>query len=151
MKIWVKWAILSVFVILFFAQCSHGFEFHLGWNAAFVPPHNEPVVGNKVARYRFQFKPIIETKWLEYNGEFSAWGVNTWTSPNSHISSSWSHDNWNIEEVRYTTKHIVYLGQNKSLRVYSEFYQPINSADWGKGGSSMGDYWWLVGLSGRLW
>lgn len=155
MSSWVKWATLGVLFILVFAQCSHGLEFHLDWNGTFSPPHNEPVLGGhgkgKVARYRFQLEPSLAFKYLLLTGQFNAWGVNTWAPSSSHQSKSWEHDNWSIEEVRYTYKIRAYLGEEDAkIKLFSEYYQPINSAEWGKGGTSMGDYWWLVGFSGRL-
>jgi len=122
---------------------------HLDWNLTAVPPHNEPVVGNKVARYRLQLEPQIEYKFFRAEAQLNAWAVNTWKPKHMQASTAWKDDDWTVEEIRYTTKFRVEVGP-KPLALFMEYYQPINDG-WGKGASSFGSYWWLVGISGRVW
>jgi len=141
---------LCVLMAAIFSLPAFALETHLDWNAAFAPPHNEPVVGNKVARYRLQLEPQVKLSCLRLTGQVNIWAVNTWTSRDSHESKSWKHDDWSIEDLRYTFKVRGDIGPEK-LSLFTEYYQPINSADWGKGATSFGSYWWLVGVSGRIW
>lgn len=134
--------------LLLFASPLHAAEFHLDWNATFVPPHNEPVLWDMVARYRLQLNPQVKFEYLDIRPQLNVWGVNTWIAPNKQLSTSWFHDDWSIEEVRYTYKVKAFIGpESWKIRPYTEYYDAING---GKGATSFGSYWWLIGVSGRL-
>jgi len=123
----------------------------LEYNFAFVPPHNEPVVGDKVARYRAQISPSLTTKWFRYHLDINAWLVNTWQSRDvvGNDWEAWRKSDWGVEDVRLSLLHRFSVGPEK-VGLFVENYQPIDRHSWGGQGMER-HYYWLVGVGGRLW
>jgi hypothetical protein len=126
-------------------------DFYLQWNATFAPPHNDPVVGDRVARYRVQVEPNLEIGWLRYRLRFNAWGVNRWQSVDKVGGGldSWSNSDWSVEKWRLSLLHQAEFGP-KSIHLFVEYYQPIDSNDW-KGHGLETHYYMLTGIGGIFW
>ena len=143
----VSLLVLMLAAVMLPSSCS-ALNLDLTYSAAFVPPHNEPVIGNKVARYRATVGADLHNDRLRVQPELLVWGVNTWQSGGSQKSSSWFDDDWSIEDVRPAFNLELDFGP-ENLHLYSEYYTPIG--DWSrKGAGSFESYWWLVGVRGRL-
>ena len=141
--------ILTILIILL-PLSAQAYEVHLGWNAAMAPPHNEPVVGNKVARYRLQVKPSVEFKYFRYSLQVDAWGVNKWqpSSVVGHWPDSISGSDWSVEEWRVATTHRAEVGPYK-VHAYIEYYMPLDRHNWGGHGMER-HYYTLIGIGGRF-
>ena len=101
-------------------------DINLELSAQFAPPHNEPVIGNRVARYRIQITPTLDWGIVHYRIEANAWGVNIWQRPNvvGHgVPEAWENSDWSVEEWRYTGTGtlLIDLGAGTSLFVESTY------------------------------
>ena len=127
------------------------YDLGLDYNLTFVPPHNEPIVGSKVARYRIQATPKLELgKYFRYEIDVTAWGVNDWRTSEvvGHgFPEAWEGSDWSVDEWRFSMTHKVELGTDK-FHGYIEGYRPINGDEWG--GVSMRHYHLLVGFGGSF-
>ena len=143
--------LLILIVILSFALPVQAADFSLGWNATFAPPHNEPVIGDKVARFRLQATPSIEFKYFRYSLEVNAWGVQKWR-PSSVVGNgfpdAWQRSDWSVDTWRFTTLHKAEVGTEK-LHVYVEQYMPIDRHSFGGHGMER-HYFLLTGVGGRF-
>jgi len=127
---------------------AQGMSLDLNYSAAFVPPHNEPVVGNKVARYRIEMAPEIRFQYLQVSPTLTLWGVNTWVPRDQQLSNRWRDDDWSVEEVRPTFNLGIGLGPER-LQLFSEYFAPLGN--WSqRGAGSFSSYWWLVGVRGEV-
>lgn len=72
----------------------------LEWRAMTVPPANEPVIGNMVARYLAEVTPGYETDNLRLGVTLKAWGVNYWLPPDvrGHGWDKWEGSDYTVEE-----------------------------------------------------
>lgn len=149
---------LLVFVICFISIIgtvvnSHALQphFSLQWNATFAPPHNEPIIGNRVARYRLQVEPTVKFGWLRYRLMINAWGVNRWQQGCvvGDGMSAWENSDWSVERWRFSFLQRAEIGP-KLFHVFVEDYQPIHARSWGGHGMET-DHYLLVGIGGILW
>lgn len=123
----------------------------LDWSLTFAPPHNEPVIGDKVARYRLQLHPEWSSKFVRFSPEINAWGVNTWQTSDvvGHgVPDAWENSDWSVETVRISMTTRVELGP-ESIHLYAEHYMPINRESWGGHGLEQNVYF-LLGIGGRV-
>lgn len=130
MKILVLIALFLVFVGP--AQAQQG-PLSLYVTATFAPPHNEPVAGDRVARYRAELEPALHLGWLDVEGKLSAWGVQKWR-PSSVVGNGFP-EAWVWPQ---------------RLGLFAEHYKPINRHSWGGHGMER-HYYLLTGVRGRLW
>ena len=151
-----KFISISTLLLLLFATPSladNWFTDHtsLNYNLTFSPPHNEPVVGNQVARYRLQLNPEITFKYARYDLEFDVWGTNQWRNGSTvgNGSEAWDNSDWSIDKYRLSLTHKVHLGP-ETLHIFTEYYMPIDRKSWGGHGMET-NYYWLVGFGGTLW
>lgn len=124
-------------------------DYSLRWNATFAPPHNEPVVGDRVARYRLHIEPGIEFKFLRYRLAINAWGVNHWRTSDTvghGFPEAWEGSDWSVEEWRTSTTHRLELGPGW-LHFFTEYYLPLDRKSWGGHGMET-NYYWLTGVGG---
>lgn len=128
--------------------------FSLYVTATFAPPHNEPVAGDRVARYRAELEPALHLKWLDVEGKLSAWGVQKWR-PSSVVGNgfpeAWRGSDWDVEAWRfsYTARATAWVWPQR-LGLFAEHYKPINRHSWGGRGMER-HYYLLTGVRGRLW
>lgn len=120
------------------------------WNLTVAPPHNEPVIGDKVARYRLQLHPEYATTYFRVSPEINVWGVNTWQPSDvvGHGWEAWQNSDWSVEEFRTSVTTRAEIGP-KALHFYTEYYWPIDRKSWGGHGLER-HYYWLVGVGGRI-
>lgn len=122
---------------------------HLGQlsvDATFAPPHNEPVIGNKVARYRVRLLHNITWEKLEWEGQYFFWGVSTWRHPSTiddGFPAAWEDSDWSVEEWRLTQIHRVSYRTSTHVDLFVEHKReqefPGNRS-----------YYYLVGIRFRL-
>ena len=121
---------------------------HLNYSAAFVPPHHEPIV-NGVARYKVTAEPVIVVDKLRVGAEFTGWGSQTWQNSNTvgHGFDAWGNSDWSVEEWTKSVTYKVDYAITPKFGLYSEYYVPLG--EW-RGHGLGTDYWWLVGIKGRI-
>lgn len=143
--------LVMTFLLVLLSSTAYALETHLDWSATFAPPHNEPVVGSKVARYRVQVNPSVEHGWFKYSLNVDAWGRNTWqrSAIVGHGLEAWENSDWSVEDWRFTMKHIVTAGPEK-FHVFVEYYTPIDKEKFGGHGMEE-NYYLLTGFAGRIW
>lgn len=140
------WAIVATLLMPFQAKAA---DYHLSYSATFAPPHNEPVVGNMVARYRLQLEPSVEWEWLRYKLTATAWGCNEWRSdPGNGFPDAWEGSDWSVTEWRYSLTHRATVGP-KRLGLFVENYMPLNRNSWGGHGMER-HYYLLTGVGGEF-
>lgn len=142
-------AVILALMLATLATPAYAIDLDLTYSAGFVPPHNEPVVGNKVARYRTQVGLDLEQGWLHLAPELTFWHVNTWVPPDQQLSNRWRDDDWSIEETRPTMLLNIDIGPKDSPKLFSEYFAPLGN--WSHSGSrNFSSYWWIVGVRGEL-
>ncbi len=122
------------------------------YNLTLSPPHNEPVVGDKVARYRLQIKPSVQFKYLRNEVQIDLWGCQTWRTPSQvghGIPDAWQNSDWDIETVRVGITERMEIGPQR-LHGFTEYYIPVDRRAWGGHGMER-HYYWLIGIGGTLW
>ncbi|MEZ4599175.1 MAG: hypothetical protein R2940_05245 [Syntrophotaleaceae bacterium] len=124
---------------------------NLEYNITFAPPHNEPVVGDRVARYRVQLRPSVEFKYFRYNLKIDAWACNTWQSNDviGNGGDAWDNSDYSIEKWRIGFTHRAEAGP-KIIHLFTEYYVPYDNDSWGGHGMER-HYYWLVGFGGKFW
>lgn len=122
----------------------------LTWNLTFAPPHNEPVVGDRVARYRLYLDPEWRGEYVRFATPITIWGVNTWQPSKvvGHGSEAWSNSDWSVEKVRVAITPRLEIGSQR-LHFYTEYYMPLNRKSWGGHGLER-HYYWLTGFGGSI-
>jgi hypothetical protein len=147
--------LISTFV-LFAGSCfadaarAAGPEFHGDYSLMFVPPKHEPVIGDKVARYRAEIMPSVLWGDVEIAAKLTAWGVQPWERGAVGDPAQWADRDWEVEEWRYAYTLYGTYRINKHVGIYTEYYKPINSESWGRSYGNESNYSWLVGVRGRL-
>ena len=121
-------------------------------SATFAPPHNEPVVGDRVARYRLQAE--LDLRWwrLQWQPKVTAWGVNRWrpTDVVGHgIPQAWENSDWSVEKWRISHTQSLSLWLTDALALTTEYYMPVDRKSWGGHGLER-HYYWLVGAKWTL-
>ena len=144
---------LLIAALLALALPAQALDYDLGlkYNLTFVPPHNEPIVGSLVARYRAEITPTLQLgKYVHYELDLTTWGVNKWRTSEvvGHgFPEAWEGSDWSVDEWRVSTTHRLILGAEK-FHGYVEGYRPIDGQSWG--GVSMRHYHLLVGFGGSF-
>ena len=70
---------------------------------AFAPPHNEPVVGEHVARYKIEGDAGIRIWRIDVDGNAKVWFLNRWDPPDvvGHgFPTAWENSRWGAESIR---------------------------------------------------
>jgi len=119
----------------------------LSFTTALVPPHGEPVIGDRVARYRLNSDYTLSFKYLQYEGKATLWLTQKWhlSSEVGHGIEAWKNSDWGFDKSRVSLNHILYFGKETwSVRPFAENYQPINGSSWG-GVGTFGNYY-LIGV-----
>lgn len=118
---------------------------------AMAPPHNEPVVGNRVARYRAELKGDVRWGRLQWEPKITAWGVNAWRSTDAigHGWDAWRNSDYSIEKIRVSHTQNLSLWLSDHVALTTEYYMPLNRKSWGGHGLER-HYYWLVGFRWQL-
>jgi hypothetical protein len=114
------------------------------------PPHHEPIVGNRVARYRVEAEPVVEWGKLETSLKLTSWGAQRWNRDIGHGTDAWEESDWSVEEWRQAFTHTATVWIMPKLGVYSEYYQPIDRHEKWPGKGQETNYYWLVGIKGWI-
>ena len=116
-------------------------------DATFAPPHNEPVIGDKVARYRM--RTVTQAHWWRMSvlAEVNLWGCNKWRTPDKvghGIPDAWEGSDWSIEEVRWDANYEAALALSRHFDVFTEY-------KWTQEYRGHDSYYWLTGFRWRLY
>lgn len=116
-----------------------------------APPHNEPVVGDKVARYRSEMKASVRWGRLQWEPKITAWGLNTWRATNriGNGTNAWKNSDYSIEKVRVSHTQNLSLWLTDNFAMTTEYYMPLDRKSWGGHGLER-HYYWLVGFELKL-
>lgn len=119
-------------------------------SAQFAPPHNEPVVGDRVARYRSEATAVLRWGKLEWQPKLTAWGVQKWqpTDIVGHGNDAWRNSDFGIETIRWSHTQTVKYHMTDSFALSSEYYMPLYRDTWGGHGLER-HYYWLAGFEWR--
>lgn len=111
--------------------------------ATFAPPHNEPVVGDRVARYRLRAEQAIDWGAFSLNGQYTAWGVQPWQRPHvvGHGLDAWENSHWGVEQWRSEWSYQI---RYRPMTHFNFFVEHRNT-DWSDV-SPQGSYWNLFGI-----
>jgi hypothetical protein len=143
--------LITLVIALLLAGCSvTPPTAHLNYSAMFVPPHHEPIVGNRVARYRVEVEPVMEWGKLETSLKLTSWGAQRWNrNVGNGIPDAWQDSDWSIEEWRHALTHKATYWIKPKFGIYSEYYKPLEHESWGGHGQEI-HYYWLLGIRGRF-
>lgn len=116
-------------------------------DATFAPPHNEPVIGDLVARYRV--RTVAEAHWqrLSFLGEVNLWGCQKWRTPDQvghGIPDAWEGSDWDISEWRFDANYEVAFEVVKHVDLFTEY-------KWEQEYRGHNSYYWLTGVRVRLY
>lgn len=144
----LTFALLTLTAFLFTAAAHAGPKLeHCYLTSEFAVPHNEPVIGDYVARYRAQ--AVAEVAWgrVTWEPRLTAWGVNTWRNSEQvgHFPESFANSDWSIEAVRLSTTQTLSLRLTDYLHLTTEYYMPFDRSRWGGHGLER-HYYWLTGF-----
>ena len=117
-------------------------DINLELAAQFAPPHNEPVIGDRVARYRIQIAPELDWGIVHYRFEANAWGVNLWQTPDTvghGVPEAWENSDWSVEEWRFTGVGCLLVDISESTSVFVE-------SSYSEAFKGNGSYYHLVGF-----
>jgi len=108
----------------------------------FAPPHNEPVIGNLVARYRV--RNVVSAHWerLSLLAEFNLWACNRWRTPSQvghGIPDAWKGSDWSIDEWRWDANYEVAYKVHKHFDIFTEY-------KWTEEYKGHDSYYWLTGF-----
>lgn len=148
-------ATIAIFVIVVLSQPANAEDYTLGveYTGAIAPPHHEPVVGARVARYRYTLAPYASTKWAEARLTLTGWGLQKWrpSSVVGHGIDAYRNSDYSIERLRHSVRLDVsiYPTADKKFGLYSEFYKPLDRHSW-PGHGHLTAYYWLVGFKGNF-
>lgn len=121
------------------------------FDATFAPPHNEPVVGDRVARYRVQLAGDVRWWRFQWEPKLTAWGVNQWRSGATigNGGDAWDNSDYSVDKWRVSHTQNLNVWVTDHLALTTEYYMPIDRKDWGGHGLES-NYYWLVGFRWRL-
>lgn len=124
---------------------------HLDLEVTMAPPHNEPVVGDMVARYRGQLSADIRWGRVQWEPKLTAWGVNQWqsTAVIGNGSDAWGNSDYTIDEYRISHTQNLSIWITDHAALTTEYYMPLDRKSWGGHGLER-HYYWLVGFKLRL-
>jgi len=120
-------------------------------SATMAPPHNEPVVGDRVARYRAELTTDVRWGCLQWEPKLTAWGVNQWrsTADIGNGSDAWENSDYSIEKWRVSHTQNLSLWLTDYAALTTEYYMPLDRKSWGGHGLER-HYYWLVGFKLKL-
>ena len=133
-----------IIILLLLSACTH-----LDLSAGLVPPHNEPILGDRIARYKAEIEAGAEWKRLTLDLDTKLWGLNQWQRNIGSGWDAWENTEWGgLDGYRWETN--AKLG----FRIYKGFglvwesqrnryidYTPKNFPD---------KYWNIVGIRWKI-
>lgn len=117
----------------------------------FTIPHNEPVINDKVARYRLDHNIGVKLfNFVKINYKGDLWAVNTWRTPEvvGHgFPDAWRGSDWTVEGWRYDYLVTAYMPVTSSGRLnvgveHNKYWWITPDAT----GGHASNYWWQVGI-----
>lgn len=120
-------------------------------SAEFVPPHNEPVIGDRVARYRAELTSSISWGRIQWEPKITAWGVNKWrsTATIGNGADAWRNSDYSVETWRVSHTQNLSIWLTDNVAVTTEYYMPLKRKEWGGHGLEC-HYYWMVGFKAKL-
>jgi len=146
---------ITAFLLLLVAVPASASEFYVDWQAAYSPPGGDIVVGNQIGRYVLEVEPTVQHGFATFSVKAQAYGVRDWVPKEVRGhgmdkfkgSYAWGADDW-----RYTLTPRLELG-NEKVHFFIENYSPVDRHGvWDEGGGhgQSTEYYWLLGVSGRV-
>lgn len=117
----------------------------LDLSMAFVPPHNEPVIGSYVARYKAEGNIGVRfAKYFTFDGDVRAWGVNEWRTMDvvGHGVTAWGNSDWSVKKMSY----------DFTVKLGVDIYDPLQAfiEHQSTPYDTQSRYYWMAGLRLRL-
>jgi len=149
----MKSILAGLFMLLLWPCLGYGLEYNVNWNFTFAPPHHEPVVGNRVARYRLYVEPEIHTKYADFSLISQTWFRQKW-QPSvlvGHGIEAWKNSDWGFDDTKtsVTFRTIMSPFEDKRVGLFVEYYMPLSRTTWGGHGMET-NYYLLVGVGGKF-
>ena len=127
-------------------RAGHGMELtRLEFSAAFAPPHNEAVVGDRVARYKAEADGSVRIWKFVLDGNFRLWGVQGWREwdrVGHGFPEAWRNSDWGIERFRYDWTVKAGVDNFEPVQAFVEH----NFREYGTNDR----YYWMTGLRVRI-
>ena len=130
-------------------------DLYLDYQAAYSPPGGDIIAGNQIARYVIEATPTVEYGYATLSARFQAYGTQDWVPKEvrgngmDKFTGSYA---WGVDDWRYTVTPRLELG-NESASFFIENYSPIDRHGVWNEGRAHGqetEYYWLIGVSGRV-
>jgi len=122
-------------------------------SAAFVPPHNEPIVQDMVARYKAEADGSIRFwKRVTFDANMKVWFLQEWRTPDrvGHgFPAAWKGSDWNFERARldYTLKlGVDVIGPVQVFMEHNKYNYLTDAAP----ADHQHEYSWLAGVRWRM-
>lgn len=133
-------------VALWSAVVAHGYGAELTAaevSLAFTPPHNEPVIGDYVARYKIEGNAGVRVWRFTLDTDVKAWFLQDWRPPNvvGHgFPTAWRNSDWGFEKARidYNAK----LG----FDLFGGWQAFVEHNRWSIIEEDRHDYYWMTGF-----
>jgi hypothetical protein len=113
-------------------------------STAFAIPHNEPVIGEYVARYKAELDASVRfLSRITFDANAKAWGLQEWRTPEvvGHgFPDAWQGSDWSIETVR----------MDYNFKAGVDIYGPLQAYVEHHPRSDVSSYYWLTGFRYRL-
>lgn len=145
--------LLAAALLLLASSGALAQEFFINYQAAYSPPGGDIIAGDKIGRYVLEVEPEFTYDWATFKVKAQAYGVTTWVPKEvrghglDKFKGSYA---WSVEEWRYTLTPRLELGRPE-LKFFIENYAPVDRhGAWGKGHGQSTEYYWLLGVSGRV-
>ena len=111
----------------------------------FTPPHNEPIINDRIARYKVEGNIGYDIGRLDLDLAIKAWGLNKWQRGIGSGWKSWQNTDWGLEKIRLDCTmglgirvwlgFQLYVEGTKARYIYGD--QPKNYPD---------KYWLMTGV-----
>jgi len=122
-------------------------------SAAFVPPHNEPIVQDMVARYKAEADGSVRFwKRFTFDANMKVWFLQEWRTPDrvGHgFPEAWKGSDWNFERARmdYTLKlGVDVIGPVQVFMEHNKYNYLTDAAP----ADHQHEYSWLAGVRWRM-
>ena len=146
--------LIVALTILLFASTASAVDLErFEVSAAFVPPHNEPIVQDMVARYKAEADGSIRFwKRVTFDANMKVWFLQEWRTPDrvGHgFPEAWKGSDWNFERARmdYTLKlGVDVIGPVQVFMEHNKYNYLTDAAP----ADHQHEYSWLAGVRWRM-
>ena len=122
-------------------------------SAAFTPPHNEPIIQDKIARYKLEGDFGFRYWRIDLDVNTKVWFLNDWQTPDEvghGFPTAWENTNWNFNGSRLDFNVKLGMRVYDRLQVFVEHYQ-YEYLSGSKPASHASEYYWMTGLRWKIY